>query len=103
MAFVILHMESAKRWAGEHVEFFMHLKAYARERLPAFAVPEWITVVEELPVRHRYDAHPVQRVFKNEIAHPPENVHWEDSKDGLAKMGCFRKAVVTRLLLLRSI
>jgi acyl-CoA synthetase (AMP-forming)/AMP-acid ligase II len=51
MAFVILHAEPAKRWAGKHVEFSLELKAHARERLPGFAVPEWVAVVEELPVR----------------------------------------------------
>ncbi|KAF8272880.1 hypothetical protein EI94DRAFT_102972 [Lactarius quietus] len=49
MAFVILHVESAKRWAGKHDEFSLELKALARERLPGFAVPEWVAVVEELP------------------------------------------------------
>ncbi|KAH9044744.1 acetyl-CoA synthetase-like protein [Lactarius pseudohatsudake] len=49
MAFVIVHLESAKRWADKHVEFAMELKAYARERLPSFAVPEWVAIVKELP------------------------------------------------------
>jgi acyl-coenzyme A synthetase/AMP-(fatty) acid ligase len=52
MAFVILHAEPAMRWAGKHVEFSFELKAHARERLPGFAVPEWVAVVEDLPVRH---------------------------------------------------
>ena len=50
MAYVILHAESARRWAGKHAEFSSALKAYARERLPGFATPEWVVVVEELPV-----------------------------------------------------
>ena len=54
MAFVILHVESAKRWAGKQVEFALELKAHARGRLPGFAVPEWVAVVEELPVRSRH-------------------------------------------------
>ncbi|KAH9175520.1 acetyl-CoA synthetase-like protein [Lactarius sanguifluus] len=49
MAFVIMHAESAKRWADKHVEFSIELKAYARERLPSFAVPEWVAIVKELP------------------------------------------------------
>lgn len=49
MAFVILHAEPAMRWAGKHVEFSFELKAHARERLPGFAVPEWVAVVEDLP------------------------------------------------------
>jgi acyl-coenzyme A synthetase/AMP-(fatty) acid ligase len=52
MAFVILHVEPAKRWAGKHVEFSLELKAHARQRLSGFAVPEWVAVVEELPVCH---------------------------------------------------
>ncbi|KAF8272882.1 hypothetical protein EI94DRAFT_1769496 [Lactarius quietus] len=49
MAFVILHVESAKCWASKHDEFSLELKAHARERLPGFAVPEWVAVVEDLP------------------------------------------------------
>ena len=50
MAYVILHTESAGRWAGKHVEFSSALKSHARERLPGFATPEWVVIVEELPV-----------------------------------------------------
>ena len=50
MAFVILRTESALRWAGKHAEFSSVLKAHARERLPGFATPEWVVIVEELPV-----------------------------------------------------
>jgi acyl-coenzyme A synthetase/AMP-(fatty) acid ligase len=50
MAFVILHTDSAPRWAGKHAEFSLALKAHARERLPGFATPEWVVIVEELPV-----------------------------------------------------
>ncbi len=55
MAFVVLHAAPAKRWTGKHVEFALELKAYARERLPGFAVPEWVAVLQELPVRLVYD------------------------------------------------
>ena len=50
MAYVILHTESARRWAGKHPEFSSALKAHARQRLPGFATPEWVVIVEELPV-----------------------------------------------------
>jgi acyl-coenzyme A synthetase/AMP-(fatty) acid ligase len=50
MAYVILHTESARRWAGRHAEFSSVLKAHARLRLPGFATPEWVVIVEELPV-----------------------------------------------------
>ncbi|KAI0307967.1 hypothetical protein B0F90DRAFT_1813320 [Multifurca ochricompacta] len=49
MAFVILHAGSAERWAGNHKGFSSALKAHARKRLPGFATPEWIAIVEELP------------------------------------------------------
>jgi len=49
MAYIILRPESARRWDGKHAEFSSTLKTYARERLPGFATPEWIVVVEELP------------------------------------------------------
>ncbi|KAF8506944.1 acetyl-CoA synthetase-like protein [Russula emetica] len=49
MAYVILHTESARRWAGKHAEFSSVLKAHARQRLSGFATPEWVVIVEELP------------------------------------------------------
>ena len=49
MAFVILLPERAKEWAGKHQEFETVLKKHARSRLPGFACPEWVKVVEELP------------------------------------------------------
>jgi acyl-coenzyme A synthetase/AMP-(fatty) acid ligase len=49
MAFVILRTPAAKNWRGRHHEFEKALKAYARTRLPGFASPEWIQVVDELP------------------------------------------------------
>jgi len=49
MAYVILHKESALHWAGKHAEFSSALKAHVRGRLPGFATPEWVVVVEELP------------------------------------------------------
>jgi acyl-CoA synthetase (AMP-forming)/AMP-acid ligase II len=50
MAYVILYAEAARRWAGKHAAFSSALKAHARERLPGFATPEWVVIVEELPV-----------------------------------------------------
>ncbi|KAI0004170.1 acetyl-CoA synthetase-like protein [Russula compacta] len=49
MAFVVLHAEPVRHWAGKHLEFSSALKAHARERLPGFATPEWVVIVEELP------------------------------------------------------
>lgn len=50
MAFVILRAEAAQRWAERHAEFETDLKKHARSRLPGFACPEWVQVVEDLPV-----------------------------------------------------
>lgn len=50
MAFVLLHAEPAKQWSGKHHHFAEELKKHARERLPGFATPEWVVVVDELPV-----------------------------------------------------
>ncbi|KZT09701.1 acetyl-CoA synthetase-like protein [Laetiporus sulphureus 93-53] len=49
MAFVILHPQRAPQWTGRHDEFGDTLKKHARGRLPGFACPEWVRVVEELP------------------------------------------------------
>jgi len=50
MAFVVLHAASVRRWEGKHNEFAADLKKHARARLPGFARPEWVVVVETLPV-----------------------------------------------------
>ena len=50
MAFIILKKDAAAKWAGRHDEFEGELKKHARQRLPGFACPEGVQVVEELPV-----------------------------------------------------
>ena len=50
MAFVVLHHEAAKEWKGRSDGFEKVLKDFARTRLPGFACPEWVRVVEDLPV-----------------------------------------------------
>jgi acyl-CoA synthetase (AMP-forming)/AMP-acid ligase II len=50
MAFVILHKRHAKAWHGKHKEFVQDLKRHAKNRLPGFACPEWVQIVEDLPV-----------------------------------------------------
>ena len=50
MAFVILHPQKAHKWEGRHGAFEQDLKKHARTRLPGFACPEWVAVVDELPV-----------------------------------------------------
>lgn len=50
MAFVILRPDSAKIWNSREASFSEELKKYARGRLPGFATPEWVRVVDELPV-----------------------------------------------------
>lgn len=50
MAFVILHPQFVSSWKGQHDAFAKELKAHAKERLPGFACPEWVEIVQELPV-----------------------------------------------------
>jgi acyl-coenzyme A synthetase/AMP-(fatty) acid ligase len=49
MAFVILKSSAASKWANQHTEFEKELKAFAKTKLPGFACPEWVRVVDELP------------------------------------------------------
>ncbi|THH03222.1 hypothetical protein EW145_g6430 [Phellinidium pouzarii] len=49
MAFVILTSAAEKEYAGRHEAFEADLKKFARNRLPGFACPEWVRVVDELP------------------------------------------------------
>lgn len=50
MAFVILRTQTIAKWKGKHKEFEVELRKHARQRLPGFACPEWVSVVDELPV-----------------------------------------------------
>lgn len=50
MAFVVLHPQFVSSWKGRQDDFAKELKAYAKERLPGFACPEWVDIVQELPV-----------------------------------------------------
>lgn len=50
MAFVILHNAHKDKWHDKHDDFEKELKRYAKTRLPGFACPEWVAVVDELPV-----------------------------------------------------
>ncbi|KZT71372.1 acetyl-CoA synthetase-like protein [Daedalea quercina L-15889] len=49
MAFVTLHPQRASEWEGRHNAFEAALKQHARSRLPGFACPEWVAVVDDLP------------------------------------------------------
>jgi len=49
MAFVILHPQRASKWIGRNTDFEEELKKHARTRLPGFACPEWVAVVDDLP------------------------------------------------------
>ena len=89
MAYVILHTESARRWAGKHAEFSSVLKAHARQRLSGFATPEWVVIVKELPVCPFRYARP-HGIFKCPSL---ENVNRKDYEDGFAQTGCFCEVV----------
>jgi len=49
MAFVILKPAGQKKWSGRGDEFAAELKRHARGRLPGFACPEWVKIVDDLP------------------------------------------------------
>ncbi|KAF8307694.1 acetyl-CoA synthetase-like protein [Clavulina sp. PMI_390] len=52
MAFVDLHLHSPfhpRKKTSSHEEFETHLKKFSTTKLPGFARPEWVMVVEELP------------------------------------------------------
>jgi acyl-CoA synthetase (AMP-forming)/AMP-acid ligase II len=53
MAFVTLRLPITNERQRRHEEFKESLKAHAKARLPGFACPEWVEVVEELPVSLR--------------------------------------------------
>ncbi|KAJ6604460.1 hypothetical protein DFH09DRAFT_1122770 [Mycena vulgaris] len=48
-AFVILRPSSTAKWHRRLEVFGEELKAHAKSRLPGFACPEWVQVVQELP------------------------------------------------------
>ena len=52
MAFVILKKPAVAKWQGRHGEFEVELKKFSRGRMPGFACPEWVQVVDELPVSY---------------------------------------------------
>jgi acyl-coenzyme A synthetase/AMP-(fatty) acid ligase len=52
MAYVTLHHDHREQWVGRPAAFEQSLKDHARKRLPGFACPEWVEIVEELPVSH---------------------------------------------------
>jgi len=49
MAFVVLHPQLVSSWKGRHNDFTEEVKAHAKDRLPGFACPEWVEIVQELP------------------------------------------------------
>jgi hypothetical protein len=50
MAFVLLRPEHAPKWEDNHDGFATELIRHARALLPGFACPEWVQIVDELPV-----------------------------------------------------
>ncbi|KZO98406.1 acetyl-CoA synthetase-like protein [Calocera viscosa TUFC12733] len=49
MAFIILHPHEEAKWKGKEKEFEAEIKTFARMSLAGFAVPEWVSIVKELP------------------------------------------------------
>jgi len=50
-AFIVFNREGQREWADSPKEFEAHLKASLKGKLPGFAIPEWIYIVKDLPVR----------------------------------------------------
>ena len=53
-AFVVLTPSAELQYATKHDVFERDLKAFAKGRLPGFACPEWVRVLDELPVSENY-------------------------------------------------
>ncbi|TCD70256.1 hypothetical protein EIP91_004157 [Steccherinum ochraceum] len=49
MAFVILKTECKQKWNGKDDAFAIELKKHAKQKLPGFACPEWVKIVDGLP------------------------------------------------------
>lgn len=94
MAFVILKADAVNKWTGKHNEFGDDLKRHAKLRLPGFACPEWVNVVEELPVSFLYYS---TVSFKSEL-YRVENVDGKDTKDATAK-DCSQTLIVCKIIL----
>ncbi|KAF8527924.1 acetyl-CoA synthetase-like protein [Hysterangium stoloniferum] len=48
-AFVVLNRLGSDKWNGSHDDFEKDLKRWVKGKLPGFAIPEWVDVVQELP------------------------------------------------------
>ncbi|KAG1826116.1 uncharacterized protein BJ212DRAFT_1295378 [Suillus subaureus] len=57
MAFVVLRPEHAAKWKDNHGGFATELIRHARTLLPGFACPEWVQMVDELPVSQMHNIH----------------------------------------------
>ncbi|GAA6058741.1 hypothetical protein JCM10212_003429 [Sporobolomyces blumeae] len=48
-AFVVLKPAFAQKWANRVAHFEQELKAFAKGKMPGFAIPEWVSVEKDLP------------------------------------------------------
>ena len=48
-AFVLLRDNAKDKWKGKGAEFEIELKDFSKTRLPGFARPEWVEIVDALP------------------------------------------------------
>ncbi len=69
MAYIILREKSAPSWKGKEKEFERALIDFTKGRLPGFARPEWVEVVEQLPKTStgKIQKHELRKRFKNAI------------------------------------
>ena len=80
MAFIVLRPQFVSSWKGRHDDFEKELKAHAKQSLPGFACPEWVKVVQELPVSFLYREYNVSPMLGS-----TENVNWENFEKRIAK------------------
>ena len=82
MAFVLLRPEHSSKWKDNHDSFAAELIRHGRTLLPGFACPEWVQVVNELPVGHKI------HVLVRMLMKPIENIYWEDPQDQPSQDRC---------------
>ena len=98
MAFVVLHPQFISFWKGRHDDFAKELKAHAKERLPGFACPEWVEVVQELPVNFVL----IMNTYVELMLGSTENIHWEDFENRITK-DCGEALDVSYILYLEEV
>lgn len=86
MAFVILKTECKQKWNGKDDAFAVELKKHAKQKLPGFACPEWVKIVDGLPVSANYPNDVTLGLFtRRGVA---ENIYRKDTEGPAAQDRC---------------